>query len=122
MATVSALRLLNLIRDNRDGFTIYRDGSKANIDGLYIVGGEIPALKLPATLLSRKLIFECLENWIAKLPNSVAAIGGWMDEGTYYIDAVALMSTLDGALYYGRLWEQLAIYDGTANKTVYIND
>ena len=47
-------------------------------------------------------------------------VGGWCDQetGKYYYDCTIVVDSLDKALFYGQLNNQIALYDLNANKEI----
>lgn len=51
-----------------------------------------------------------------------ACLGGWFDDGTWYLDVSVVLPTFEAAVELCKQHDQLAFYDLSAGKTIYMKD
>lgn len=64
--------------------------------------------------------FELLEGNIGEY-EMPKVLGLWEDSGKWYLDISDIAENLEDALYFGKLYSQIAVFDIANFQTVYVN-
>ena len=101
IATISAIAAMN-----PDGFTV------SAFTGVTPQAGYAVALKETQNSFGAEGL-ERVINIIASGQTGATCVGGWLDNetGLYYYDAVAIFQDRAAAIEFGRMNEQIAIFD-----------
>ena len=113
------------------GITIGRFGKEAPTKG-FVVGSAhgITTLKLPTTTQIDTAVRE-VARWLGTLPTKVEWVGGWVDDGIAYVDAVDIHEYGKNVFFdrnSARIYAEsdavargeLAIYDLENQETIYV--
>lgn len=109
---------------NEDGFTITASTGKSYEGHHWLVGGIIPSLTI-TDQVSAQEFHQRVEEWYKgaeALDGDHALIGGWVHDGTLYLDLVSLVEDDEQAKLLGKLWSQIAIARRDENNEVIITN
>lgn len=102
------IRIIKSIMVKSDGFTIDTEGRPANHRSGYYVSLSQTQNSTEKDLSTVLLAAETLGCYI----------GGWKDNERFYLDATVHIPELDKAVQFGRLNEQIAIWDIANNSEI----
>lgn len=86
-------------------------------EGGISVGGKAPAIVLPLDEFTPEFLGGVMQSWSGH-PYYVEEMGGWIDNGLVYLDAVDIIGDREVAEDMGRIRGELAIFDLDAGEEI----
>ena len=114
-AELNESALIDVIKNNPDGFTVKIDGSPPPKTGFVVAPIKAAENIIESDSLNEETIQEFVRTLLATAEATGKEVyaGGWLnqDNNKYYLDAVQIYDSLDTALYVADSGAQLAIFD-----------
>ena len=107
-------RLLGIIRDNPDGFTVDPDSLESMSSGIAVAPVKAAEIKVKPNDLNEETLYQFAENLyiMSQLSGTKIFAGGWTGpDGMFYLDATMLVDDFNDALYIGEAAEQEGIFN-----------
>lgn len=102
-------RVLVTVSLDRGGVTLNADGDEF-AGGGFAVGGAVPGIAVPADEPMDRLVGR-VRLWLGRAAGAVSHVGGWVNDGTLYVDGSDIFADRDTALGVCRRRGELAMYD-----------
>lgn len=111
---VATHRIISAMQESPVGFTVFADSYipfRPPVEA-FLVGGVVPSLILEGTVEAH---FAQVEEWYSNALNYHTAslvgplVGGWENNGKFYLDLITVVFSEDRALELGRTRGELAI-------------